>query len=108
MTDDNRETTRRSEDQVLLQDFNELADTVLGSRVSDLGGGGRRNDGLVHGMMRMETSMVEVQRDVKTILKNNNSNGGLDRRERVLLWVAGIGGSATVLAAVIVTWRQIF
>lgn len=91
-----REAIRRQEDRVLLQDFNELADTVLGSRVSDLRGGGREDNGVVH-------DIAEVKADVKTILKYNGKNKTkLNRGEKVLLWVAGIGGIAHVVAAAII------
>ncbi len=94
--EDNREDIRRLEDRVLVQDFNELADTVLGSRVSDLRGGGRENDGVVH-------DIAEVKADVKLILKyNGKGHKRLNRGEKVLLWVAGIGGIAHVSAAWII------
>jgi len=62
--DEQRENHRRLQDRVLASDFQELADTVLGSRMTDLEGGGRNHDGLTH-------DMKAVKRDVAEILKVN-------------------------------------
>ncbi len=89
MPDDPREEVRRAEDQMLITDFHELADTVLGSRLSDLRGGGRDSDGLVH-------DMRDVKRDVHTILKTNGTRR-LTNPQRA--------GAALVFAFLV--WREV-
>jgi len=88
--DDHRENDRRLQDRVLASDFHELADTVLGSRRTDLEGGGRNHDGLTH-------DMKAVKRDVAEILK---TNGGTVR-----LTIAQKVGAGIVFAFLV--WREV-
>ena len=94
--DDQRKTSRRTEDQVLLSEFNELAAVVMGTKLSDLLGGGRLEDGLMHDVATIKTDVAEIKR--------TNGTTTLKRRQRILLWVAAIGGPmGTIIAAVILT-----
>lgn len=46
---------------MLIAEFQELADTVLGSRLSALKGGGRDNDGLVHDMRQVKDDVAVIR-----------------------------------------------
>ncbi len=89
MPDDPREEVRRLEDKMLIANFNELADTVLGTRQSALRGGGRRDDGLVH-------TIAEIERDVHSILKTNGTRR-LTTPQRV----------GAVLVFAFLVWREV-
>ncbi len=58
---------------MLIANFNELADTGLGTRKTALKGGGRAPDGLVHTIDNVETDLRSVKRDVHAILKVNGT-----------------------------------
>ena len=88
--DEQRENNRRLQDQGLASDFQGLADTVLGTRMSDLEGGGRNSDGLTH-------DMKAVKRDVAEILKANGGNIKLTLAQKVS---AGI-------VFVFLVWREV-
>ena len=100
--DEQRENNRRLQDRVLASDFQELADTVLGSRMSDLEGGGRNDDGLVHDMRSMRTIQLEVKADV-AVTKDDVAkilNGG-----SVRLSMAQKVGAGVVFAFLV--WREV-
>jgi len=102
MADEQRENNRRAEDRVLIADFQELADTVLGSRMSDLEGGGRNHDGLVHDMRSMRTIQLKVQSDVVATKEDVAKlvNGG-----SVRLSMAQKVGAGVVFAFLV--WREV-
>ncbi len=97
-----RENDRRLQDRVLASDFQELADTVLGSRMSDLEGGGRNDDGLVHDMREMRTIQLKVQADVATTKKDVAKllNGGSVRLSMAQKVGAGVVFAFLVLREV--------
>ncbi len=80
---------------MLNQDFEELANVTLGTPRSDLLGGGRNEDGLVH-------DMKAVKRDMHLLLKANGNGKALGPGKTILLWAAAIGGVASVASAWII------
>jgi hypothetical protein len=70
-------------------DVEELAETMLGTSASDLQGGGRYSDGLVH--------------DVKEIKASVNGQSKLTAGQRWALGLAALGPLATVIAAWVLT-----
>ena len=85
-------------------DFQELADTVLGSRMTDLEGGGRNPDGLVHDVRTVKVDMSAIKTDVATtkddvaeILKVNGGSVRLSIAQKV--------GAGVVFALLV--WREV-
>jgi len=87
---------------VLIADFQELADTVLGSRMSDLEGGGRNHDGLVHDMRSMRQTQLEVKADVAT---TKDAVAKLLNGGSVRLSIAQKVGAGVVFAFLV--WREV-
>jgi len=76
-------------------EIEELADAVVGPRLSPLAGGGRNvEEGVVRRLERMEAVQIE---------NSNHLQNGIKIKLRVpwALWIALVAGFATVLAAVI-------
>ena len=93
--EEQRENNRRLQDRVLASDFQELADTTLGSRKTDLQGGGRNEDGLVHDMRTVKADVATTKDDVAKLL-----NGG-----SVRLSMAQKLGAGVVFAFLV--WREV-
>lgn len=98
MTDERRDSARREADRLLARHldahilrFDELADVVLGSRASDLQGGGRLPDGVTHDIVAIKVSLAHLVK---------NGNGG-----RIRLSTAQRIGAGIVFAVVV--WREV-
>ena len=93
MTDERQNGARRDEDRRLVRveaDVDELAAAVLGTKASDLHGGGRLDDGLVH-------HVADIRRKV--------NGGGLSQADKWRLIVSTVGSllafAGVIFAAVI-------
>lgn len=80
----------------MAHDIEELACEVIGSRRSQLRGGGREDNGIKHKVDSMEPKLTELYS-----AHNKGGLGGLARRDRIALWAAVISALAVITAALI-------